>query len=131
VSRPKQPIRHGTDSGYQIHLKRDRNPCDACREAHTEHARQAKLTRELMRAKVTPVPLAGPWYKSGACRDHGNPDLWFPRKAQDAWKAITICNRVCPVKDECLQYALDEHIEYGVWGGSTEEARRLYKQVAS
>lgn len=34
-----------------------------------------------------------------------------------------IC-RHCPVQRECLAEALDERIEFGVWGGMTERERR-------
>ena len=32
--------------------------------------------------------------------------------------------RACPVRTECLAHALDERIEFGVWGGATERERR-------
>jgi len=32
--------------------------------------------------------------------------------------------RTCPVRTECLAHALDERIEFGVWGGMTERERR-------
>jgi hypothetical protein len=31
----------------------------------------------------------------------------------------------CPVRFECLAEALDNRIEWGVWGGMTERERRL------
>ena len=31
----------------------------------------------------------------------------------------------CPVRSECLAEALDNRIEWGVWGGMTERERRL------
>jgi WhiB family redox-sensing transcriptional regulator len=34
----------------------------------------------------------------------------------------------CPVKSECLEYALDHRIDHGVWGGTSErERRRIHK----
>jgi WhiB family redox-sensing transcriptional regulator len=37
--------------------------------------------------------------------------------------AKRIC-RGCPVRNECLADALDNRIEFGVWGGMTERERR-------
>jgi WhiB family transcriptional regulator, redox-sensing transcriptional regulator len=37
--------------------------------------------------------------------------------------AKRIC-RSCPVRYECLADALDNRIEFGVWGGMTERERR-------
>jgi WhiB family redox-sensing transcriptional regulator len=31
----------------------------------------------------------------------------------------------CPVRPDCLAEALDNRIEWGVWGGMTERERRL------
>ena len=32
--------------------------------------------------------------------------------------------RPCRVRTECLAHALDERVEFGVWGGMTERERR-------
>lgn len=42
-----------------------------------------------------------------------------PSQAEQA--AIAVC-RACPVREECLDYAL-EHGELGMWGGTTERQR--------
>ena len=42
-----------------------------------------------------------------------------PRSAQ----AAVIC-RHCPVMQQCAADALDNQVEYGVWGGLTERQRR-------
>ncbi len=43
--------------------------------------------------------------------------------AKDQREARKIC-RHCPVRMDCLAEALDNRIEWGVWGGMTERERR-------
>ncbi|GAF50158.1 hypothetical protein RW1_094_01980 [Rhodococcus wratislaviensis NBRC 100605] len=38
-------------------------------------------------------------------------------------KAAALC-RHCPVLTECGAYALDNRVEFGIWGGMTERQRR-------
>ena len=50
------------------------------------------------------------------------PDALFVRGAEQN-KAKQVCAG-CPVRTECLAEALDNQIEWGVWGGMTERERR-------
>ncbi|MQA05771.1 MAG: WhiB family transcriptional regulator [Streptosporangiales bacterium] len=61
------------------------------------------------------------WALSAACKG-GDPDRLFVRGAEQN-HAKRICTS-CPVRTECLAYALDHGMEYGVWGGMTERERR-------
>ena len=65
------------------------------------------------------------WREHAACRG-ADPDLFFPPedggKAQ-ARKAKAIC-AACPVRIECLDYALRHGEHWGVWGGVAERDRR-------
>ncbi|MGH3743601.1 MAG: WhiB family transcriptional regulator [Mycobacteriales bacterium] len=61
------------------------------------------------------------WTARAACRD-GNPDELFVRGAEQH-KAKVLCLS-CPVRTECLADALDNRVEFGVWGGMTERERR-------
>nr|WP_301336999.1 WhiB family transcriptional regulator [Mycobacterium asiaticum] len=61
------------------------------------------------------------WVISALCRTQ-DPDQLFVSGAEQR-KAISIC-RDCPVMQQCAAEALDNNIEYGVWGGLTERARR-------
>jgi WhiB family transcriptional regulator, redox-sensing transcriptional regulator len=63
----------------------------------------------------------GNWRVSGNCRN-GDPERLFVTGAKQR-EARTIC-RGCPVLVQCLSHALDERIEFGVWGGMTERERR-------
>jgi WhiB family transcriptional regulator, redox-sensing transcriptional regulator len=61
------------------------------------------------------------WVAKARCRSN-NPDDLFVRGAAQR-KATVIC-RGCPVVAECLADALDNHMEWGIWGGLTERQRR-------
>ncbi|TXG92328.1 WhiB family transcriptional regulator [Rhodococcus rhodnii] len=66
------------------------------------------------------------WVTQARCRQV-DPDQLFVRGAAQR-KAATIC-RHCPVMMECGADALDNRVEFGVWGGMTERQRRaLLKQ---
>lgn len=75
------------------------------------------------------MPLIGTevdnWPMLAKCR--GMQDDLFPDGA-DQKRARLICAS-CKVRVECLAEALDNRIEWGVWGGLTErERRRLLRQ---
>lgn len=61
------------------------------------------------------------WPALGACRQ-GDPDALFVQGAAQN-KAKLVCGG-CPVRAECLADALDNQVEFGVWGGMTERERR-------
>ncbi|MBB5807100.1 WhiB family redox-sensing transcriptional regulator [Saccharothrix ecbatanensis] len=63
----------------------------------------------------------GDWRIKASCRDE-EPDQLFVRGAEQR-KAKVVCLG-CPVRTECLAEALDNRIEFGVWGGMTERERR-------
>lgn len=71
--------------------------------------------------RVFPPP-PGDWVQQAACG--GAPvDIWFPDDPHQATEAKTAC-AACPVRNECLDYALDNRIQHGIWGGLTHEERR-------
>jgi WhiB family redox-sensing transcriptional regulator len=61
------------------------------------------------------------WVSKALCRET-DPDALFARGAAQR-KAAVIC-RQCPVVQECGAEALDNKVEFGVWGGMTERRRR-------
>ena len=52
-----------------------------------------------------------------------DPDELFVRGAAQR-KAAIICQH-CPVVAECLAYALDNQMEFSVWGAMTERQRQV------
>jgi len=69
---------------------------------------------------VTAVQQSEDWTMLAKCRGMG--DALFP-EAIDQKRAKAVCMG-CPVRFECLAEALDDRIEWGVWGGMTERERR-------
>ncbi len=61
------------------------------------------------------------WPAQAACRG-ADPDVLFVQGAAQN-RVKTMCAS-CVVRTECLADALDNEIEFGVWGGMTERERR-------
>ncbi len=61
------------------------------------------------------------WASMAVCKQAA-PDELFVRGAEQH-RAKLVCGG-CPVRTECLAEALDNQIEWGVWGGMTERERR-------
>ncbi len=67
------------------------------------------------------------WMAQGNCADKP-PSLFFPSDGVGVEIARRIC-AMCPVTSPCLEYALENRIEHGVWGGCSErERRRILKR---
>lgn len=61
------------------------------------------------------------WASYAACRTTDPDTLFVQGAAQNRAKAICVG---CNVRTECLADALDNRVEFGVWGGMTERERR-------
>jgi WhiB family redox-sensing transcriptional regulator len=67
------------------------------------------------------------WMASGLCAQ-AKPSVFFPSDGVGVEVARKICAS-CPVKEPCLEYALEQRIDHGVWGGCSErERRRILKR---
>jgi WhiB family redox-sensing transcriptional regulator len=80
------------------------------------------------------APAPEDWRALGACRDE-DPDLFFPitstgPSARQVNLAKAVCGR-CRVQRECLRFALATRQDHGVWGGTTEEERKLMRRAES
>jgi WhiB family transcriptional regulator, redox-sensing transcriptional regulator len=61
------------------------------------------------------------WMTRGKCRLSAR-SIFFPRDGVGVSEAQNICDE-CPVSQECLEYALENRIRHGVWGGCSERER--------
>ncbi len=62
------------------------------------------------------------WMADGHCRWEP-PATFFPSDGVGVEVAKRICE-TCPVKSPCLEYALTQRIDHGVWGATSERQRR-------
>jgi WhiB family transcriptional regulator, redox-sensing transcriptional regulator len=77
------------------------------------------------RTPVTPAPSVAGWREEAACRG-ADLALFFPGRGESAQPARQICAR-CPVRQECLEFALRHGEVHGIWGGLTERDRRALR----
>lgn len=63
-----------------------------------------------------------PWEELAACGS-ADPDLFFGTTIGDERRAKRICAR-CSVREDCLAQALEDRVDFGVWGGLNERERR-------
>lgn len=76
-----------------------------------------------------PITEERPWVVFSACKD-AEPELFFPATYEDSREAVAICNS-CPVRIDCLEYALEARERFGIWGGMTPKQRRRFMQKSA
>lgn len=94
----------------------------------TFRSRERQLARELEELAAQ-APVAMGWADEGACRGRGD-NLMYPaarpgtaQHRRDAEPARKVCQG-CPVRAQCLEYALAVGEDFGIWGGLDEDERR-------
>jgi WhiB family redox-sensing transcriptional regulator len=75
-----------------------------------------------------PDGLDMPLLDGALCVQVDTGDMFFVPKGGSTRQAKIVCGR-CPVRAECLQYALDNPVE-GVWGGTSAQERRVFARAA-
>jgi WhiB family redox-sensing transcriptional regulator len=66
------------------------------------------------------------WRQEAACRDFET-DIFFPDSDEQAAPALAVCAS-CPVREQCLDFALTTNQSDGIWGGTTETERRRIRR---
>jgi hypothetical protein len=65
------------------------------------------------------------WKDQGACAgDQTAGAMLYAAELKDQAAAAKRWCAACPVQQECLNYAIVNHEEFGVWGGVIESRRR-------
>ncbi|EPH02421.1 hypothetical protein HMPREF1531_01727 [Propionibacterium sp. oral taxon 192 str. F0372] len=84
------------------------------------------VVQSLVDDAVEDGPLG--WQEQALCAQT-DPEAFFPEKGGSTREAKKVCQS-CPVRSDCLDYALANDERFGIWGGLSErERRRLRKQA--
>jgi WhiB family redox-sensing transcriptional regulator len=62
------------------------------------------------------------WMEQAACRS-SDPNVFYPNRGDSTEPAKAIC-RDCPVRQDCLDHAIDQRETQGVWGSMSVRERR-------
>ena len=72
------------------------------------------------------IPAPGAWISRAACANEPT-DLFFPEDGEGTELAKAICGG-CPVRAECIGYAVAIPSLDGIWGGLTRQERFRLRQ---
>jgi WhiB family transcriptional regulator, redox-sensing transcriptional regulator len=71
------------------------------------------------------------WMESALCAELPETEAdrtFFPQRGGSSKAAKALC-QTCPVKAECLDYALEGGDRFGIWGGTSERDRRRLRKL--
>ncbi len=66
------------------------------------------------------------WQAKARCAEV-DPDIFFPERGGSSKRAREVCAR-CEVRLQCLEYALNNKEQFGIWGGTSERERRRLRR---
>lgn len=68
------------------------------------------------------------WRDQAVCAQT-DPEAFFPEKGASNDAAMSVC-RLCPVRIDCLSYAIGtDAAEHGIWGGTTARHRTVIRKA--
>ena len=79
-----------------------------------------------VRSEIADQPLG--WQADALCAET-DPEAFFPEKGGSTRAAKRICDS-CEVRQQCLEYALENDERFGIWGGLSERERRKLRKRA-
>lgn len=62
------------------------------------------------------------WKSAGACAGFDT-DMFYPERGESTDEAKAVCQG-CDIREQCLEFALANGENFGIWGGTSERQRR-------
>lgn len=124
MTQPVKPC--GTRAAYARGCR-----CRACTDAASRYHHDRRIEEPLPTDAVEnlpAIPPPGPWIHRAACA--GLPADWFfPTRGQGSVVLIQAVCDSCPVRADCLAWAVENRIHHGFWGGTSERERRRIRKA--
>ncbi len=122
----KKPLRARRTGSYYADGSRGPELDGTGREPHPDHDRG-----DTVALTADAFETAAEWQDKAACRDT-DPALFFPvgttgPAIDQIASAKSVCH-ACFSKDACLEFALATNQDTGVWGGTSEDERRVIRR---
>lgn len=109
--------------------------CAACRQANADYYRAHRFSAGLTSGRglpsITEFPDPSGWISQAACAGMDT-ELWFCDDSGESYRYARAVCRNCPVRNDCLEWALDTRTGQGMWGGKSprERERLRHHQLA-
>lgn len=118
MTRRRGPREHGTRGKYS----RDGCRCTPCTIAAARYRRKSRAHDRSNPCGLPSLPPDSGWMDDAACKG-ADMEAFFPTRgeAEVFVVAFAICED-CPVKADCLEFALEHRLD-GIWGGTSGRAR--------
>jgi WhiB family transcriptional regulator, redox-sensing transcriptional regulator len=100
----------------------------ASHEAELKELRAPMGCRVEEAQRVAPADLLQQptWQQRAGCRNVRT-EIFFPVRGACPDEAKLVCS-ACPVRRECLAFALADQTLQGIWGGTSERERRTLRR---
>jgi hypothetical protein len=116
-----------------------------CYKHYSLHYKQDRRTNEETAVRddafIDALELAELAYNVGEIPCQNAPDLYFPDRdvmdkhsflqgdsTQNYTMLKDMCNTICPIRNQCLAYALKHNETHGIWGGMSYTERKALKR---
>lgn len=76
--------------------------------------------------KIAPVPPRD-WAAHAACLAY-DPNLWFLEDKTGSYREARQICAGCPVRVDCLDWAVETNTDYGLWGGLAPHERKKLRR---
>jgi len=108
---------------YRVEVERTRRHHEERQPTVITVATKQALAGRAVREFVQPIDEKDDDWRDDALCAQTDPEAFFPEKGGSTRSAKKICSS-CDVRDECLEYALENEERFGIWGGKSERERR-------